>query len=89
MTIRPLAMTGWPTTGFCALIAIASIPAIALAAFLPIDDFDNLALIDGVPTPGTGTAVANVAPVPLPAALWLFGAGLMGLVGVGRRRAQV
>jgi hypothetical protein len=30
---------------------------------------------------GNGTA-----PVPLPAAVWLFGSGLMGLVGVSRRR---
>ena len=51
-------------------------------------NFDNLALLDGVPTPGTGTAVADVAPVPLPAALWLFGTGLLGLIGVSRRRAQ-
>jgi hypothetical protein len=27
------------------------------------------------------------SPVPLPAAVWLFGSGLLGLVGVGRRRA--
>jgi hypothetical protein len=26
-------------------------------------------------------------PVPLPAAVWLFGSGLLGLVGVGRRRS--
>jgi hypothetical protein len=26
------------------------------------------------------------APVPLPAAVWLLGSGLMGLIGVGRRR---
>lgn len=45
-------------------------------------DFDNL--IGGVP--GTGAGVANVAPVPLPAAVWLFGAGLMGLFGIARSR---
>jgi hypothetical protein len=27
------------------------------------------------------------SPVPLPAAVWLFGSGLLGLAGVGRRRA--
>lgn len=30
--------------------------------------------------------VGNVAPVPLPAAAWLLGSGLLGLLGVGRRR---
>ena len=35
---------------------------------------------------GSGTAVADVAPIPLPAAVWLFGSGLLGLVGVSRRR---
>jgi len=30
---------------------------------------------------GNGTA-----PVPLPAAVWLFGSGLLGLAGIGRRR---
>jgi hypothetical protein len=29
---------------------------------------------------------APVGAVPLPAAVWLFGSGLLGLVGVGRRR---
>lgn len=27
----------------------------------------------------------NMAPVPIPAAVWLFGSGLLGLVGVARR----
>jgi hypothetical protein len=39
-------------------------------------------------TNGTLTLAANSggAPVPLPAAVWLFGSGLLGLVGVSRRR---
>ena len=32
------------------------------------------------------TQQVNVSAVPLPGALWLFGAGLAGLVGVARRR---
>ncbi|AEF99396.1 VPLPA-CTERM sorting domain-containing protein [Methylomonas methanica] len=28
------------------------------------------------------------APVPLPAAAWLLGSGLLGLIGLGRRRSQ-
>ena len=27
-------------------------------------------------------------PIPVPAAVWLFGSGLLGLVGVARRRKQ-
>ncbi len=29
------------------------------------------------------------APVPLPPALWLFGSGLLGLIGVARRRSTI
>ncbi len=34
----------------------------------------------------TGTTV-NISAVPVPAAVWLFGSGLVGLVGIARRRA--
>jgi len=30
--------------------------------------------------------VAEIPEVPVPAALWLFGSGLLGLVGVSRRK---
>jgi len=30
----------------------------------------------------------DVAPIPVPAAVWLFGSGLLGLVGVARRRRK-
>ena len=34
-----------------------------------------------------GTLTVGVSSVPLPAAVWLLGSGLLGLCGVGRRRA--
>lgn len=35
----------------------------------------------------TYNIAAAAAPVPLPAAVWLLGSGLLGLIGVGRRRS--
>lgn len=32
-------------------------------------------------------SVASVSAIPVPAAVWLFGSGLLGLVGVARRKA--
>lgn len=34
-------------------------------------------------------AYASLATVPVPAAAWLFGSGLMGLVAMARRRCSV
>ncbi len=34
-----------------------------------------------------GQVIIN--PVPIPAAVWLFGSGLLGLVGVARRKTRI
>ena len=71
-----------------------------LMSFLQINQVD---FIDGVPnvtafsnaewmvdpTSGTVSYVGQVSAVPIPAAVWLFGSGLLGLVGIARRRKQV
>ena len=38
---------------------------------------------------GSLTVNGGTAPVPLPAAVWLFGSGLMGLLGICRRRTAI
>jgi hypothetical protein len=45
----------------------------------------------GVPSQsssGSFTASLQLAPVPLPAAVWLFGSALIGLVGISRKKLQ-
>jgi hypothetical protein len=42
---------------------------------------------DGLVTMLADGTLKSVAAVPLPAALWLLGSGLVGLAGIGRRRA--
>lgn len=37
---------------------------------------------------GTGSFSVDVAPVPIPAALWLLGSGLIGLIGIRRRMTK-
>lgn len=38
---------------------------------------------------GSYSGVLLTAPVPVPAAAWLFGSGLLGLIGVARRKAHM
>jgi hypothetical protein len=36
----------------------------------------------------TGLTIVDPEPVPLPAAVWLFGSGLLGLLGIARRKKR-
>ena len=46
--------------------------------------FDGL---DGFERPISGNTLAvDLAPIPVPAAVWLFGSGLLGLAGMARRK---
>jgi hypothetical protein len=42
----------------------------------------------GITLSANGTLSSPSAPVPLPAAVWLLGSGLVGLAGIGRRRRK-
>ena len=43
--------------------------------------------VTGAPVNSSGQVLSAVPAVPVPAAIWLFGSGLFGLIGVARRRA--
>ena len=36
-----------------------------------------------------GSYLVQVSPVPIPSAVWLFGSGLLGLIGLARRKVRV
>lgn len=52
--------------------------------FNTFDGFDS----NGLAINGTWNSTVTLSPVPVPAAVWLFGSGLLGLVGVARRRTR-
>jgi len=52
-------------------------------------DFNSTCLTPGSANiSGTGDCSVSVNPVPLPAAAWLFGSGLLGLIGISRRNVN-
>jgi predicted extracellular nuclease len=51
------------------------------------EDFSSACITPGSANiSGTGDCSVSVNPVPLPAAVWLFGSGLLGLIGICRRK---
>jgi hypothetical protein len=53
------------------------------------DDFASGCLTPGGSNiAGTGDCSTPINPVPVPAAAWLFGSGLIGLIGIGRRKSR-
>jgi hypothetical protein len=48
--------------------------------------FEVINAIDEQDNVGGSWVVSDVAPIPVPAAVWLFGSGLLGLIGMARRK---
>ena len=73
----------WTTYNFTAFVGPDSSGGITLqfnAACAPIEGCNADYFIDNV------SIIADVNPIPVPAAVWLFGSGLIGLVGVARKK---
>jgi len=49
-------------------------------------DFTSGGLFNSEGVPNVGHALVRVSAVPIPAAVWLFGSGLIGLIGLARRK---
>ncbi len=78
-------INGNPVNFYAALFATASNSFNGATA----DLYDPPKLSLQLPTGVTYTSASGVflAPVPLPAAFWLFGSGLLGLAGIARRHS--
>ena len=49
---------------------------------------DREAYRDSTSNTGMGVYMVRTSAVPVPAAMWLFGSGLVGLIGVARRKTR-
>lgn len=63
-------------------------PMAATSGSMGLDNTTGLGGVRGYIDIGSGNSmhVVSVTPVPIPAAVWLFGSGLLGLFGVASRR---
>lgn len=82
------------TEGVATTVVDIPLEAMSLARIPDgVDNNDNsIDFASGCLTPGSpnisGTGDCSVNAVPVPAAVWLFGSGLLGLIGVARRRKK-
>ena len=91
----PLAVTNWNTLSLCTPGVNCIDNALSGGAPLIDDGIAGSPMIDG-PFPGLNVnfdigsgnslTVTQVSTVPVPAAVWLFGSGLIGLAGLARRK---
>ena len=81
--------------GFSDISALTGTNFINSSGVLPIGSYRFVGIAEAFVNDLGESAAAgfsvdfSVTPIPLPAALWLFGAGLLGLVGIARRKKVV
>ena len=78
MTLSNFSLTDFD---YYALAGVNGAPADFSSFFTGFDD--------GAFLYGEWQTTVTLTPVPVPAAVWLFGSGLIGLIGIARRRQSV
>jgi hypothetical protein len=51
-------------------------------------EFDSRYIANFTTSPAVGSALVKATVVPIPSAVWLFGSGLLGLLGIARRKMR-
>ena len=93
----PWANSGWTTAVFS--VAAGDLTAVSgnsgdtgFDAALTLESVLELRIINSEDPSWNGPSLAatlgidNITAVPVPAAFWLFGSGLLGLIGIARRK---
>lgn len=89
-TYSTFGVVAGPTFDFIELNFVAIPPPSATTLDIlagAFGDWQDGAGVSITPVTYVGASV-NVSSVPVPAAVWLFGSGLLGMVGVARRRVR-
>lgn len=74
----PLANVSWPATNGFAATSGLNVGGVTSITFFVNCNTDDCSAND--------YSLAGISAVPIPAAAWLFGSGLIGLAGIARRR---
>jgi len=61
-------------------------PGLSGTNLMDIDAIFRVSNLDGYDLSIISDAGAPTSPIPVPAAIWLFGSGLIGLIGIARRK---
>jgi hypothetical protein len=88
-TVIPLVLTTTQpllTWGFLSSVSVNAPDSCSYSCFSFSAGINDPSSLSGVPVLGNNVTTVTPSAVPVPAAVWLFGSGLLGLFGTQRRK---